>query len=90
MLEGQSWDILGKSFFLRIKIKMNTQACYPHHHKMHSRLPLQCRPHLWATIKGFGHTVTPQTTPTTANAPDDTGNDAAGAREEPSEKPVAS
>lgn len=40
--------------------------------------------------QGFGHTVTPQTTPTTANAPDDTGNDAAGAREEPSEKPVAS
>ena len=40
--------------------------------------------------QGFGHTVTPQTTPTTANASDDTGNDAAGAREEPSEKPVAS
>lgn len=42
-----------KKFFLRIKIKMNIQACCHHHHKMHSPLPLQCRPHPWVTIKGL-------------------------------------
>ncbi|OWK14493.1 TMEM184C, partial [Cervus elaphus hippelaphus] len=40
--------------------------------------------------QGFGHTVTPQTTPTTANVSDDIGNDTAGERKEPSEKPAAS
>lgn len=32
---------------------MNIQACCHHHHKMHSPLPLQCRPHPWVTIKGL-------------------------------------
>ncbi|XP_055260374.1 transmembrane protein 184C [Moschus berezovskii] len=40
--------------------------------------------------QGFGHTVTPQTTPTTANVADDIGNDTAGERQESSEKPVGS
>ena len=40
--------------------------------------------------QGFGHTVTPQTTLTTANVSDDIGNDTAGERKEPSEKSEAS
>lgn len=67
---------------------MNTQACYPHHHKMHSRLPLQCRPHLWATIKGLD-TVTPDYTEPQLTHLTDTGGDAAE-REEPSRSQVAS
>ncbi|XP_057584152.1 transmembrane protein 184C isoform X3 [Hippopotamus amphibius kiboko] len=51
--EGQSWDILGKGFFLRIKTRMNMRACCPHHHRMQFPLPLLCHLHPWATIKGL-------------------------------------
>ncbi|XP_059868105.1 transmembrane protein 184C isoform X2 [Delphinus delphis] len=40
--------------------------------------------------QGFGHTVTPQTTPTTANVPDDICNDTTGEKKDPSDKSVAS
>ncbi|XP_023982488.1 transmembrane protein 184C [Physeter macrocephalus] len=40
--------------------------------------------------QGFGHTVTPQTTPTTANVSDDICNDTTGEKKEPSDKSVAS
>ncbi|XP_060155688.1 transmembrane protein 184C isoform X1 [Globicephala melas] len=40
--------------------------------------------------QGFGHTVTPQTTPTTANVSDDICNDTTGEKKDPSDKSVAS
>lgn len=40
--------------------------------------------------QGFGHTVTPQTTPTTANIADEMYNDTKGEKNEPLDKSVAS
>lgn len=40
--------------------------------------------------QGFGHTVTPQTTPTMANIPDEMYNDTTGEKNELSDKSVAS
>lgn len=88
MLEGQSWDILEK-FFPEDQDQNEHTSLLSSSSQDAISVASSVPPSPMGHYQGFGHTVTPQATPTAADVSDEICNDITGEKK-PSDKSVAS
>lgn len=90
MLDEQSEDILGKKFFPEDQDQNEHTSLLSSSSQDAMSVASSMPPSPVGHYQGFGHTVTPQTTPTTAKLSDEVLGDATEEKKEPSAKSMDS